>query len=125
MSRARRPRLLWVLLSFAPQLIAALYCSQPPIKPTHHPNQPTNQPIDHPNQRVSVTEQEIADGMLSVLRHHSKLIEGAAGCAVAAFWRAGQAGRLVGKRAVVLCCGGNVSIDHLKSVLERGQVLEA
>lgn len=68
-----------------------------------------------------MSEQEIADAMLSVLRNHSKLIEGAAGCAVAAFWR--QRAALAGKRAVVLCCGGNVSLDALQSVLQSGRAL--
>jgi threonine dehydratase len=68
-----------------------------------------------------VSEQEIADAMASMLAHHSKLIEGAAGCAVAAFWR--QRAALAGKRAVVLCCGGNVGLETLKDVLARGRVL--
>jgi threonine dehydratase len=72
---------------------------------------------------VCVSEQEIADAVLSVLRAHSKLVEGAAGCAVAAFWR--QRRQLAGKRAVVLCCGGNISVEALKTVLERGRVLSA
>lgn len=72
---------------------------------------------------VCVSEQEIADAMLSVLHHHSKLIEGAAGCAVAAFWR--QRRRLAGRRAVVLCCGGNVAAGALRRVLDEGRVLEA
>ncbi|KAI8462337.1 MAG: tryptophan synthase beta subunit-like PLP-dependent enzyme [Monoraphidium minutum] len=70
---------------------------------------------------VCVSEQEIADAVLSVLTAHSKLIEGAAGCAVAAFWR--QRARLAGARAVVLCCGGNVSVEALQAVLARGRVL--
>jgi len=72
---------------------------------------------------VSVSEQEIADAMLSMLSYHSKLVEGAAGCAVAAFWR--QREQLAGKRAVVLCCGGNVSTDVLKKVLDEGHVLKS
>ena len=70
-----------------------------------------------------MSEQEIADAMLSVLRSHSKLIEGAAGCAVAACWR--QRAALAGKQVVVLCCGGNVSLDALQAVLQRGRVLVA
>lgn len=70
-----------------------------------------------------MSEQEIADAMLSALRQHSKLIEGAAGCALAAFWR--QRSALRGARAVVLCCGGNVSTDALARVLAEGRALEA
>ncbi|GBF99480.1 serine threonine dehydratase [Raphidocelis subcapitata] len=72
---------------------------------------------------VNVSEQEIADAMASLLFHHSKLVEGAAGCAVAAFWR--QRASLAGARAVVLCCGGNVAVETLREVLERGRVLHA
>jgi threonine dehydratase len=71
--------------------------------------------------RVNVSEQEIADAMLSLLHHHSKLVEGAAGCALAAFWQ--QRARLRGARAVVLCCGGNVSASVVTDVLRRGRVL--
>jgi hypothetical protein len=74
-----------------------------------------------PTPRVNVSEQEIADAMASLLHHHSKLVEGAAGCAVAALWR--QRGELAGRRAVALCCGGNVSLKVLADVLQRGRVL--
>lgn len=70
-----------------------------------------------------MSEQEIADAMASLLSHHSKLVEGAAGCAVAAFWR--QRAALAGARAVVLCCGGNVGLETLEEVLRRGRMLSA
>jgi threonine dehydratase len=69
---------------------------------------------------VTVTEQEIADAVVSMLHHHSKLVEGAAGCAIAAVKKLGQ--QLVGKRVVVVCCGGNVALPTLKKVLDMGRV---
>jgi threonine dehydratase len=69
---------------------------------------------------VCVSEQEIADAMVSLLHHHSKLVEGAAGCAVAAVKQLGP--RLQGKRVVVVCCGGNVSVPTLHKVLSVGRV---
>lgn len=58
--------------------------------------------------------------MVSLLAHHSKLVEGAAGCAVAAVKQLGVA--LAGKRVAVVCCGGNVSLPALKHVLNVGTV---
>lgn len=72
---------------------------------------------------VTLSEGEIADAMLSMLHHHSKLVEGAAACALAAFWR--QRRQLAGRRAVVLCCGGNVATGALARVLAEGRVLHA
>lgn len=74
--------------------------------------------MDYVDAFVTVTEQEIADAMVSLLHHHSKLVEGAAGCAVAAVRKLG----LAGKRVVCVCCGGNVSVAVLQQVLAVGQV---
>lgn len=69
-----------------------------------------------------VTEQEIADALVSLLQHHSKLVEGAAGCALAAFRRLAAAGQLEGKIVVVVCCGGNIGPGTLQKVLQTGKV---
>lgn len=58
--------------------------------------------------------------MVSILHHHSKLVEGAAGCGLAAFKKLGP--MLEGKHVVVVCCGGNVSVQMLKNILEIGTV---
>jgi len=73
---------------------------------------------------IAVTEQEIADAVVSMLHHHSKLVEGAAGCAVAAVRKLGQEGQqqLEGKQVVVVCCGGNVAVPTLRKVLDMGVV---
>jgi threonine dehydratase len=63
--------------------------------------------------------QEIADAVTAVLSEHSKLIEAAAGCAVAAFWK--MRNELQGKRIVVLCCGGNIGVAALKRILDMAQ----
>lgn len=65
-----------------------------------------------------VDEQEIKDAMVSLLNHHSKLVEGAAGCGIAALKK--LSGRLSGKRVVVVCCGGNVAVPVLQKVLAEG-----
>jgi threonine dehydratase len=69
---------------------------------------------------VAVSEQEIADAMVSLLHHHSKLVEGAAGCAVAACKQLGSS--LSGKKVAVVCCGGNVALHVLQHALGEGVV---
>lgn len=69
---------------------------------------------------VTVSEEEIADAMVSLLHHHSKLVEGAAGCAVAACKQLGSS--LSGKKVAVVCCGGNVALHVLQQVLSQGKV---
>lgn len=71
---------------------------------------------------VTVSEGEIADAVVSLLHHHSKLVEGAAGCGLAAFRRLADAGRLADKRVVVVCCGGNVALPALRRMLDVGCV---
>lgn len=69
---------------------------------------------------VTVSEQEIADAVVSLLHHHSKLVEGATGVALAAFIR--MKAELVGKRVVIVCCGGNISVPTLRHMLDIGRV---
>lgn len=71
---------------------------------------------------LTVSEQEIADAVNSLLQHHSKLVEGAAGCGLAAFRQLAQAGELRGKQVAVVCCGGNIAVPVLQSVLQTGAV---
>jgi threonine dehydratase len=71
---------------------------------------------------VTVSEQEIADAIVSLLQHHSKLVEGAAGCGLAAFRQLAQAGELKGKQVAVVCCGGNIAVPVLQGVLQTGTV---
>jgi threonine dehydratase len=81
--------------------------------------QPCQQYVDR---WVTVSEQEIADGLVSLLQHHSKLVEGAAGCALAAFRQLAQAGELKGKQVVVVSCGGNIAVPVLHEILQTGVV---
>ncbi|WIA11794.1 hypothetical protein OEZ85_011886 [Tetradesmus obliquus] len=79
--------------------------------------QPCQQYVDR---WLTVSEQEIADAVFSLLQHHSKLVEGAAGCGLAAFRQLAQAGELQGKQVAVVCCGGNIAVPVLQSVLQTG-----
>lgn len=64
---------------------------------------------------VTVSEDEIRQGMRSVLETHHLAVEGAAGVALAAYLR--QASTWRGKSVVVILCGGNVGPDVLRSAL--------
>ncbi|MFT5197295.1 MAG: threonine dehydratase [Cellvibrionaceae bacterium] len=67
----------------------------------------------------TVTEEEIADAMIHYMSVHHHMIEGAAGVAVAALLKRKE--ELQGKSAVVLICGGNISLETLAEVLLSGQ----
>lgn len=75
---------------------------------------------------IGVSEQEIADAMVSCLQHGGKLIEGAAGCAVAAALNVARQAphELAGRVVVVIACGGNVGVAALREALERGRAVE-
>lgn len=76
---------------------------------------------------VAVTEQQIADAVVSCLEHGGKLVEGAAGCAVAGALqvaRGEEAALLSGAVVVVVCCGGNVGGGALREALEVGRAVE-
>ncbi len=62
-----------------------------------------------------VSEEEIKAAVKFMLDNHHKLVEGAAGVAVAAYLRR-NAG-LAGKNIVILICGGNMATSTLKKVL--------
>lgn len=62
-----------------------------------------------------VTEEEIEDAIRLILHAHHKLIEGAAGVAVASFLK--RQDEFKGKNVVVLICGSNISTNTLKAIL--------
>ena len=65
---------------------------------------------------VTVTEGEIASAVKATLDNDAKLIEGAAGVAVAAFLKS-PAAVTKGKTSVIIICGGNVSSEKLLHML--------
>ena len=66
---------------------------------------------------VLVDEQQIAAAMRRYIDLEHQLIEGAAGVALAAMLS--QREQNLGRRVVVLICGGNVSLGTLRQVLEE------
>ena len=64
---------------------------------------------------VLVSETEIADAIRWMVRHHHKIIEGAAGVALAACMK--ERGRLAGKTVAVVICGANIAYEKLQKIL--------
>ncbi|MDZ7659331.1 threonine/serine dehydratase [Fodinibius sp.] len=64
---------------------------------------------------VLISEDEIADSIRSMIKHHSKLIEGSAGVAIASLLK--QPERFADQTTVIIVCGANISEDKLQSVL--------
>lgn len=64
---------------------------------------------------VTVSEEEIEEAMIHFMSVHHHMIEGAAGVAIAALLK--RQAQLKGKSAVVLICGGNISMETLAQVL--------
>lgn len=62
-----------------------------------------------------VSEDEIKDAMRLILSAHHKLIEGAAGVAVASYLK--RKDEFVGQNVVILLCGSNIAPATLKSIL--------
>lgn len=64
---------------------------------------------------VLISEDEIADSIRSMIRQHSKLIEGSAGVAIASLLKYPE--QYAGQTSVIVVCGANISMDKLQSVL--------
>lgn len=64
---------------------------------------------------ILVSEQEIADAILTVLKKEKMLIEGAAGVAVAALLA--HAERFAGQNVVIILSGANMSFETLKKLM--------
>ncbi len=75
------------------------------------------------DQWVTVSEDEIASALVSLLHQEGKLVEGAAACAVAALLKCKE--QAAGKRAVLVCCGSNLAVDTLSSLLASTKPMAA
>ena len=63
-----------------------------------------------------VSEEEIANAIRFMAEKHHKIIEGAAGVALASFFKQIETYR--GKTVVIIICGGNISIEKLRVCLK-------
>lgn len=66
---------------------------------------------------VEVSESEIAEAMVFLLERAKAVVEGAAGAALAA---AKKYNHLLGNNNCVLLCGGNVDLNLIASIIDRG-----
>ena len=66
---------------------------------------------------VTVSEQEIAEGLYRFIRAHRMLIEGSAAVALAAFMN--QARLFAGKNVVIVLCGANIGLETLTDILQE------
>lgn len=72
---------------------------------------------------ILVTEEQIALAVLRVVELEKGVVEGAAATPLAACM-SGQLPELVGKKVVILLCGGNIDPNVLSRVIERGLVAD-
>ncbi|PAU93087.1 serine/threonine dehydratase [Aliifodinibius salipaludis] len=64
---------------------------------------------------ILISEDEIADSIRSMIKHHSKLVEGSAGVAIASLLKYPE--RFANQTTVIVVCGANISADKLQSII--------
>ena len=77
----------------------------------------------HVDQTITVNEEQIAIAILRLTEIEKTVVEGAAATPLAAIL-SGKLPELVGKRVVLLLCGGNIDPNILGRVIERGLVAD-
>ncbi len=68
---------------------------------------------------VTVNEEEIANAILLLLEREKTVAEGAAAATLAAVHN-GHLGDLTGKQVCMLLCGGNIDVNLISRIIERG-----
>jgi len=64
---------------------------------------------------ILISEDEIEEAIRSMIKRHSKLVEGSAGVAIASLLKGPE--RFSDQTTVIVVCGANISMDKLQSVL--------
>ncbi|MGD8426659.1 MAG: threonine/serine dehydratase [Balneolaceae bacterium] len=64
---------------------------------------------------ILISEDEIREAIRSMIKNHSKLVEGSAGVAIGSLLK--YPDRFAGKTTVIVICGANISIEKLQSLL--------
>lgn len=72
----------------------------------------------HVDDIVTVEEEEISEAILTLMERSKSIVEGAGAVAVAAALQ--RKVDLVGKNAVLLLSGGNIDVNFLAQIIERG-----
>jgi threonine dehydratase len=76
---------------------------------------------EHVERVVTVEDQEIARGILHLLENEKTVAEGAGAAGVAALL-AGRVPDVAGKKVVIVVGGGNIDVNMLERIIERGLV---
>lgn len=71
------------------------------------------------DQVVTVSDEEIAEAIVTLLERHKTVVEGSGAAALAALMNRDLD---LGSNVCVLCCGGNIDLNLIAKVIERGQV---
>jgi threonine dehydratase len=71
---------------------------------------------DHLDEFVLVSEDELREATRSMIQHTRNLVEAAGAAPLAAAMKLRE--RLSGKRVVLLCTGGNATLDQLRALLD-------
>lgn len=66
---------------------------------------------------ILTSEEEIADAIRSMIKHHHKIIEGSAGVAIASLLK--RASQFRNQTTVVIVCGANIPIEKLREILRQ------
>jgi len=64
---------------------------------------------------ILISEDEIKEAIRSMIKNHSKLVEGSAGVAIASLLK--YPDRFTGQTTVIVVCGVNISIEKMQSIL--------
>ncbi|HLR76439.1 MAG TPA: hypothetical protein VK106_02190, partial [Balneolaceae bacterium] len=72
---------------------------------------------------ILVTEGEIKKSIYGMIDYHGKLIEGAAGVAVASLLKKPE--QFANQTTVIIICGGNISPKNLLEVLKLKEVSDS
>jgi len=64
---------------------------------------------------ITVSEDEIREGLRLFMQTHNMMIEGAAAVAISSYLKVSE--RFKGKNVVIIICGANIGLDVLKNIL--------
>lgn len=64
---------------------------------------------------ILISEDEIKEAIRSMIKNHSKLVEGSAGVAIASLLKEPE--RFARQTTVIVVCGANISIDKVQTIL--------
>jgi len=64
---------------------------------------------------ILVSEEEISKAVYQFMENHHKIVEGAAGVAIAAYMK--EQTKFQGQSVVIISCGANIAMNKLKEII--------